>query len=201
MIKFLKTCICIHRRLLSTIKLYLVYKFVFGKIGNNTRIISPLKIDGYKEIFIGDDVIIEYKTWLAAVPINRGEKCSLEIGEGTVIGHFNHIYATESIVIGKYVLTADKVYISDNIHGYQDVNIPILKQPVIQRNTVIIGDGTWIGENVCIIGAKIGKNCVIGAGAIITKDIPDYCVVVGNPARIIKKYNQSTSAWEVVSQK
>lgn len=54
----------------------------------------------------------------------------------------------------------------------------------------------WIGEGVCIIGAKIGKNVVVGANAVVTKDIPDYCVVVGQPARIIKRYNLQKQIWE-----
>ena len=59
-----------------------------------------------------------------------------------------------------------------------------------------IGEGTWLGEGVCVIGAKIGKGCVIGANAVVTKDIPDYSVAVGSPAKVIKKYNSDTKRWE-----
>jgi acetyltransferase-like isoleucine patch superfamily enzyme len=117
------------------------------------------------------------------------------IGDGSCIGNFNHIYATKSIVIGKNVLTADKVYISDNLHGYEDISLPILHQPIKQIGTVIIGDGSWLGENVCVIGAKIGVNCVIGANSVVTKDIPDYCVAVGSPAKIIKRYCFEKQEW------
>jgi len=60
---------------------------------------------------------------------------------------------------------------------------------------VSIGDGSWIGENVCIVGATIGKNCVIGANSVVTKNIPDFCVAVGIPARIIKRYDLNKCAW------
>lgn len=95
----------------------------------------------------------------------------------------------------KNVLTADKVYITDNLHGYRDVNLAILHQPVIQRNFVEIGEGSWLGENVCIIGACVGKHCVIGANSVVTKDIPDYSVAVGSPARVIKQYCFEKQQW------
>jgi len=183
-----KVFICLHRK-----------RFI--EIGNNCRVYSPLKIGGSCNIKLGNNVVIEYKTWLAALPIDAKSECLLEIGDGTSIGHFNHIYATKRIIIGKKVLTADKVYISDNLHGYEDINVPIIDQPIRQIAEVVIGDGTWIGENVCIIGAKVGKNCVIGANSVVTKDIPDYSVAVGIPARVIKKYNFSKGKWEALTTK
>ena len=162
-------------------------------------IYNPLKINGHQNIAIGENVTIQYKTWLAAMPLTGNPNPILIIGDGTSIGHFNHIYATSSIEIGKKVLTADKVYISDNLHGYENINLPIIEQAIKQTSTVIIGDGSWLGENVCVIGAKIGQNCVIGANSVVTKDIPAYCVAVGSPAKIIKRYNFDTHAWEKTS--
>ena len=156
----------------------------------------PLKISGEKNMILHDNVAVQYRTWLAAVPIMAGEDCVLEIGAGTVIGNFNHIYATKSIILGKNVLTADKVYISDNQHGYADINVPIMLQEVIQKNEVVIGDGTWLGENVCVLGARIGRNCVIGANSVVTKDIPDYCIAVGAPARIVKRFCLVSNEWK-----
>lgn len=172
--------------------LFFCFKYV---VKNRTRISSPLKINGKKNINIGKHVIISYKAWLAALPLT-GEHVELFIDDYTIIGHFSHIYATKCIQIGKHVLIADRVYISDNLHDYTDVNTPIMKQRIIQKESVIIGDDSWIGENVCIIGASIGKHCVIGANAVVTKNIPDYSVAVGNPAKVIKKYNFSTGKWE-----
>lgn len=170
----------------------------FKSFGWQSFIDRPLKIDGAKNIIIEDHVIINYKTWLASMPLTDTLNPLLKIGAGSVLGNFNHIYATNRIIIGENVLTADKVYISDNLHGYNDPLIPIMYQPIVQNRKVIIGDGSWIGENVVIIGSSIGKNCVIGANSVVTKDIPDYCVVVGNPARIIKMYNLTTKNWERV---
>jgi acetyltransferase-like isoleucine patch superfamily enzyme len=171
------------------------YKSKFKFFGNKSSILFPLNLSGFENISIGNNINIAYKSWLAAIPHTGENGCELVIGDGSCIGNFNHIYATKSIVIGKNVLTADKVYISDNLHGYEDISLPILHQPIKQIGTVIIGDGSWLGENVCVIGAKIGVNCVIGANSVVTKDIPDYCVAVGSPAKIIKRYCFEKQEW------
>lgn len=160
-------------------------------------IFLPLRIDGKKNIYIGKHVSISYKAWLAALPLT-GKTVQLIINDYTIIGNFAHIYATKSIIIGKNVLIADRVYISDNLHGYNDINIAIMKQPIVQKKSVSIGDDSWIGENVCIIGASIGKHCIVGANAVVTKDIPDYSVAVGNPAKVIKQYNSDNKCWEKI---
>jgi carbonic anhydrase/acetyltransferase-like protein (isoleucine patch superfamily) len=174
------------------------FKSRFKRFGNKSSVLFPLNINGIENISIGENVSVAYKAWLAAVPQTGLSSCELVIGSGTCIGNFNHIYATKSIVIGENVLTADKVYISDNLHGYDDITTPIMHQPIKQIGTVSIGDGTWLGENVCVIGAKIGKNCVIGANSVVVRDIPDYCVAVGSPARVIKTYNHKKCIWETV---
>lgn len=179
----------------------IIYKYSMGYFGKKSVIINPLKINGKKRIFIGEKVVIEYKSWLAAMPLTGYDNCKLEIKDGVNIGHFNHIYATKSIIIEENVLTADRVYISDNLHCYEDINIPIKQQPIIQKKEVIIGAGSWLGENVCVIGAKIGKQCVIGANSVVTHDIPDYCVAVGSPAKIIKRYDHSTQIWKKTNYK
>lgn len=169
-------------------------KMYFGRFGLLSHIDRPLMINGAKRIYIGNKCTIAYKTWLAAVPLND-DSAKLIIGDGCTIGHFNHIYATHSVILHKHVLTADKVYISDNLHGYEDIEIPVMNQPIKQNGVVEIGEGSWLGENVCVLGAKIGKHCVIGANSVVTKDIPDYSIAVGTPAKVIKKYDFKQKKW------
>lgn len=176
------------------------YKSKFKEFGNGSSILFPLNLNGLRNISIGNNVCIDNKAWLAAIAHTGEQQCELIIGDGTCIGNFNHIYATKSIVIGKNVLTADKVYISDNLHGYDNIDLPILRQPIKQIGNVVIGDGSWLGENVCVIGAKIGKNCVIGANSVVTRDIPDYCVAIGAPAKVIKQYCFDTNEWKKVKK-
>lgn len=175
------------------IKLY--YKYQFAEFHFNSSIVSPLHIVGHNRIFIGENVRIQNLSWIQSCPLTGAKSCKLVIGSNTTIGHFNHIISTESVIIGRNVLTADKVYISDNLHCYDDVCVPIKDQRIVQKNNVVIGDNCWIGENVCIIGATIGKHCVVGANTVVTKDVPDYSVVVGSPARIIKRYDFSQQEW------
>lgn len=185
------------KSLFSTLKFkynHLCYGLKLKGCGKNVMIIKPLYLRGL--IDIGDYSIILEKTWLEANPLTGEDKAQLKIGNHCTIGHFNEIYATKSIVIEDYVLTADRVYISDNLHRYENINIPIIKQSIKQIGTVRIGEGSWLGVGVAVIGANIGKHCVIGANAVVTKDIPDYCVAVGIPAKIIKRYNFETKKWE-----
>ena len=167
----------------------------FQGFGDNSSIISPLHLQGTNNISLGNNVLIQYKTWLACLPLTGERKCSLVIEDGCIIGNFNHIISTKLVLIHKDVLTADKVYISDNLHGYDNIKMPIHKQPIVQKGTVEIGEGSWIGENVCIIGANVGKHCVIGANSVVTHDIPDYSVAVGAPAKVIKIYDFGHGRW------
>lgn len=177
-------------------RLFLKHKF--ANLGNNSKIIYPLKIEGYNNITIGNNVRIGYKSRISALKFTGEKNISLNIEDNSCLGNFNHIICSKGIHIGKKVMTADRVYITDNMHSYMDIDMPILDQPIKQLDEVTIGDGSWIGENVCVLGAKIGKNCIIGANSVVTKDIPDFSVAVGIPAKVIKKYNSLTNKWDKV---
>lgn len=183
-------------KIIAKFKSLFLYPFQFKHFGKKSRVDKPLRIEGKRFIEIEDKVYVQPYSWLACQPLTGCNNPTLKLGEGTVIGNFNHIYATQSVVIEKYVLTADKVYISDNLHDYDNPEIPILQQPIRQIGEVRIGEGSWLGENVCVIGASIGKHCTIGANSVVTHNIPDYCVAVGAPARVIKQYNFETKQWE-----
>lgn len=170
-------------------------KIKLSRIPLHSMIIPPYTLNGGKNIIIGKKTIINKYSWLAALPLTGEEKCSLVIGNNCVIGNFNHIYCTKSIIFEDGVLTADRVYISDNLHDYRAIDLYIKDQPIIQHGEVVIGEGSWLGENVCVLGVKIGRHCVVGANSVVTKDIPDYCVAVGIPAKIIKRYDFTTQSW------
>ena len=163
--------------------------YAFGAFGKHNYLFD-LELLNPQNIFLGSNLWIS-KTRLAS---SKGGK--LIIGNHVAIGRFSQIYALQSIIIEDGVLMAENTYISDNTHSFDDVNIPIRDQEVIPLNNVVVGSGTWIGRNACIMGCKIGRNCVIGAFSFVKKDIPDYCVVVGNPARIVKRYNPQSGQWE-----
>ncbi len=171
----------------------------FKKFGKHSYITFPLELQNTNCIEIGDYVSILKQAWLGANFVDNHTP-SLIIDDGARIGNYNHIISVREVYIGKHVMTADKVYISDNLHAYEDITQPIIRQPVYFKGTVHIGDGTLVGECVSIIGARIGKHCVIGANSVVTRDIPDYSVAVGSPARVIKKYDSDKKQWISVPQ-
>jgi acetyltransferase-like isoleucine patch superfamily enzyme len=181
--------------LIKIILFYLLNFYKYKRLEFRSFIFKPLRIQGKKYIEIHKNVGIQKLSWLATFKLDENDP-ELIFGEGCAIGDFNHISAVRKVVFGKNVLTANRVYVSDNLHGFEDINIPIMHQKVRFKAEVKIGDGTWLGENVCVIGANIGKNCVIGANSVVTKNIPDYSIAVGMPAKIIKRYNLKTNKWE-----
>lgn len=184
-------------RVIKRVIFSILYSGSFRAFGKSTLISFPCRFDGSNNIEIGNNTLIQKGIWLYAVGINNKDS-KLKIGNKCVLGYNNHITCVRSVNIGDSVLTANNVYISDNLHSYQDIKLPIINQPILFKNSVSIGSGSWIGENVSIIGASIGKNCVIGANSVVTRDIPDYSVAVGIPARVIKKFNPKTNYWEII---
>lgn len=179
-------------------KTQLAYRWFFGSLGTHSRIMKPLKFRNPQNIYIGAHVTIHKHTWLFTAPTAGDLAPKMSIGDGTTIGNFNHITCINRVEIGRKVLTADRVHISDNTHGFEDPNTPVIDQPVRSKGPVVIEDGTWLGENVSVLSCHIGRNCVIGANAVVTKDVPDFCVAVGAPARVIKRFNCASGKWERV---
>nr|WP_262895498.1 acyltransferase [Mucilaginibacter segetis] len=93
-------------------------------------------------------------------------------------------------------MLAQNIVLSGLNHGYEDISTPPRIQKVNTKQ-ITIHDNVWIGANsVVTAGVTIGKHAIIGAGSVVTKDIPAYSVAVGNPARVIKKYNFETQTWQ-----
>ena len=175
----------------------LAFKSRFKRFGCNSSFVFPSGIEGSENIDIGNDVYVAYKSYFAAKPQTGIKDCMLKIGDGCRIGRFNHFYATQRVVLGANVLTANGVYISDNLHDYRNPSMAIMHQPIMQKGVVEIGEGSWLGHNACVIGASIGRHCVVGANAVVTRNIPDYSIVVGAPAIIIKRYDEVSGIWRL----
>lgn len=172
-----------------------IWRLRFAAFGWRSVVRSPLQLDNPWNIRIGRRVRVNRFCWLAAMPLCDNPHPVLEFGDGCVVGNFCHIYATSKISFGKNVLLADHVYVSDNQHAYENPDMPVLFQKIRQMSEVEIGDDSWLGENVCVMGAKIGKHCVIGANSVVTHDIPDFCVAAGVPAKVIRRYDFNKKEW------
>ncbi len=119
---------------------------------------------------------------------NFGDGNGISIGDNSGIGLRCSVRGP--LVIGNNVMMGPEVIILTSTHSFERIDIPMMAQKSPSRKKVIVGNDVWIGTRVIILpGVTIGNGVIIGAGAIVTKDIPDYAVVVGNPARIIRYRN------------
>jgi acetyltransferase-like isoleucine patch superfamily enzyme len=158
----------------------------------------------------GKGSCIRRQTRLDVVPWNKfnlGKESTIEdfsainngvgdvlIGDRTRIGISNTIIGP--VKVGNDVRLAQNVVLSGLNHNYTDTDSPIHAQGVSTKQ-IVIEDESWIGANVVIVpGVTVGKHCVVAGGSVVTKDIPEYSVAAGNPARILKQYNFETKTWE-----
>ena len=176
-------------------------KFTIKQLPWDSIIRAPFQIRGGGNIHIGHGVNINKYSWLDAVPITNSETVELRIGDRVRMSFYMHIIASHRVVIGNNVNCGNGVYIADNAHNYEDIDVAPRDQPVKQLADVVIGDDTWLGEHSIILGCKIGKHCVIGSHALVNRDIPDYCVAVGAPAKIVKRYDFEAKKWRKTDPK
>ena len=162
----------------------------FGRFGDGSVIcFPPNALFNEQYISIGDNTMFGPQMTLSAgmVPgqqmvsdtvISVGDRCLFGKGSG-IVGHLE-------IVIGDDVWTGHHVYITDQNHGYDDLDLPISRQ-VMPERPVSIGSGSWLGHGTVVLpGTTIGRHVVVGANSVVTGELPDNCVAAGVPARVIK---------------
>lgn len=165
-----------------------------GHVGENSTICKPCSLQGggQKNVSIGNHTIIQSNSILGCW-VKYGEQefpnASITIGNECSIGEYNHITACNKITIGNGLLTGRYVIISDNSHGglsMEDSIIKPVKRSLKSKGEVVIGNNVWLGDKVAVLaGVHIGNNVIVAANAVITKDIPDNCIVAGVPGKII----------------
>lgn len=165
------------------------FKHNRGK-GSIIRWKSRLDVFPFNEFNLGDKSVIE-----DFVTVNNGVG-NVNIGANTIIGIGSVIIGP--ISIGSNVMLAQNIVASGLNHKFEDITLPPSFQKVSCKE-IIISDDVWIGANsVITAGVKIGRHSVVGGGSVVTKDIPEYSVAVGNPAKVIKQYSQNSGLWERV---
>jgi acetyltransferase-like isoleucine patch superfamily enzyme len=169
----------------------------WGSKGSGVVVCPPLRLANLRFIHLGDGVTINRDCWIHVLAPSAGDSVPrLQIGAFSSIGMGATISAAREIVIGRRVVLARNVYISDHRHAYEDVTRAVLDQGISDISPTWIGDESWLGQNVCVLpGVHIGTHCVIGANSTVTRDIPDYSVAVGSPARVIKQYDFERQLW------
>ena len=189
---YIRACgVC--RRKISTLKNRLLLK----QCGNNVVFFQGVRMKGGGKIAIGNDVIIRRNSTIAAQTQYFGQKLSssLIIEDGVDVGEDTFITASNRIVIGGTSLFGRMVTVTDNSHGATTID-DLSKAPhmrkVISKGEVVIGENVWIGDKATILpGVHIGKGAVVGANAVVTKDVPPFSVVGGIPARVLHRVKEN----------
>lgn len=161
-----------------------------ASVGEGSIIERDLCLVGGKHIKIGKSCVIGPHSFITAFSDSE-EATMIEIGDGCHFGAFLHITSCSHITIGNHFLAGKGVLISDNAHGYaswkEDLDIPPTDHPVVSKGPIVIEDNVWIGERAAILaGVHIGRGPIIGANSVVTHDVPDYGIVGGIPARLIR---------------
>ena len=161
----------------------------FAEFGRHSVLDPPIDIRGARSIAIGANVWVGPGSWLYAEPEEATDVPVLVVGDGVCISGSCVLSAVASIRLGRDVLLARNVYISDHSHAYEDVTRPVRKQGLVNVRPVTIGDGAWLGQGVVVCpGVNIGRGAVIGAGSVVRHDVPAYTVAVGAPARVVREF-------------
>ena len=169
----------------------LFYSPFFGKMGMPSYLGKPLFLMGIKRVFIGKKVRI-----FPHLRMETHQEGSIHIEDDVIISQNVHITSAGNLSIGKSSLILANVFITNIDHDYQTIGQHVVKQQYHVEETAI-GENCYIGMGAAIMaGTVLGKQCVVGANAVVRGTFPDFCVIVGAPARIVKKYNPDTQKWE-----
>jgi len=187
----------------------------FGNTPKNLRIDLPRRIANPERMFLGDDIRLGPGSLLVAIThypspsMQHPENPQIkqEFDPRIVIGHRVTatgnltVAAASEIVIEDDVMFASNVNLTDGLHGYENANEPYKYQKMFRIAPIRIKRGCWIGQNVVVLpGVTIGEYAIIGANSVVTKSIPARCIAVGVPARVIKKWDDTTQSWVSVAE-
>jgi len=170
-----------------------VYRF--DHIGKGVTIHQTCDIRSRAANFIHlcDNVSISKQVWLnIPYEAENMEKPIIIIGERSGLGRRSTISGAQSIKLGKEVMLAPNVFITDHLHEFRDNSKPIKTQGINEPGKVVIEDGCWLGHGCAVIASRgnevrIGKNSIVGANCLVTKSFPEYSTLIGNPARNVGK--------------
>jgi len=175
----------------------LAYKPFLGSLGKLSYLGKPLFVSNLRRVFIGSKVRI--------FPLARIEvidkDSSITFEDNISIGQYFHIISKGDLIIGKGSTISANVLITNVDHEYQEINKHILEQPLIVKETQI-SENCFIGYGAVIqAGTILGKQCVVGANAVVRGHFKDYSVIVGVPAKVVKRYDVKEKVWRKTDAK
>lgn len=177
------------------------YKFLFRSIGPRSRIYSPMMLVNTEFARIGTGVLIRKGVRIECIHMEGCSEPELIIDDFTNIEQNVHIICRSRMRIGKNVTITGNCAIVDVVHPYSDVENPVKPGARIDfaDRPVEIDDYSFVGYGSIILpGVRIGRRCVIGAGSVVTQDVPDFCVATGAPAKIVRRFDPESKRWSKV---
>lgn len=170
------------------------YTPFFGKMGMPSYLGKPIFLKGIRHVFIGKKVRI-----FPHLRMETQDGGTIHIKDDVVISQNVHITSAGKLEIGKSSLILANVFITNIDHDYTEIGKHVVKQKIMVKDTQI-GDYCFIGMGAAIMaGTRLGNQCIVGANSVVRGTFPDYCVIVGSPAKIVKKYNEETQIWEKIN--
>ena len=167
------------------------YKAFFGSFRFPSYIGKPIFLKNIKRIFIAKRVRIFPGSRMEVV----SSSASIVIETNVSIGQNFHIISGRKLIIGRDTTISANVLMTNVDHEFREIDKHILDQPLMIEDTKI-GENCFIGYGVVIqAGTILGKQCIVGANAVVRGIFPDCCVIVGAPARIVKRYDEESAIW------
>jgi acetyltransferase-like isoleucine patch superfamily enzyme len=169
-----------------------------ASLGARSYVYLPRRLINKKFIEIGRNCRIGKGVVLEPITINGQQRFSPKIffGNDVYVGRYCQIYSIDSIRIEDGCVLSEYVYLSDSAHGFNPDAGLIMQQDLVSKGPIHIGENTFIGYGVAIMpGVSLGRNCIVGMRSVVTRSFPDFSMIVGSPARIIKKYCQEKKEW------
>ena len=175
--------------------------YPFAEFGRGVSIHHSCDIrrSASNRIKIGDGVYIAPATWLNIPELAIDASPAIILDNGCKIGRRCMISAKNLVHLEENVMLGPSVLITDHSHEFSDPGVPIHAQGLTAGGTVLVGRNCWLGYGsaiVCTFGTlSVGRNSVIGANTVVTQNVPPLSVVVGNPARVVRRYNEKSGEW------
>lgn len=174
---------------------YLRWRPRFAAFGFGSVLESPHLLTNPRFVSIGRGVHIRRGARLEALE-STGRVPHLVIGDGTSIHMHFHCGAALRVEIGRNVLIAGRVYVTDHDHAFDDPARPVVSNNAVVAALTAIEDESWIGEGATVLkGVRVGRGAVVAAGAVVTRDVPPHTIVAGVPARPLRRYDAAARAW------
>lgn len=172
-------------------------RFRFADYGRDVYIHPKAVISRPEYMAVGDGCRINAYASIYLHPLKKGHKGPLLVlGKGVFVGIRSIISVHYRVELRDNVLLGPNVLIADAHHRYEDVTMPIRKAGMTEKSFVVIEEEAWIGANSRIFcGVTVGRHSVVGANSVVNTDVPPYTVVVGSPARVVRRFDHQTGEW------